>query len=716
MTETEIKEKNEQIPIALKLQKWDEVFYVVRDLEKFYFENFYIKKDRKKLDCFIINYDNNIKTYYIDFNNLEISIWLNFHNLKEIEKKLENNYKLLYSDNKIEIDKIKKPEFPLSWNWSFSQKNYSVYEFEETFREKLPNIISNFDWTVSYITLNKIIHPFIFWNNTKLNEWLLKLLDSDFKDIKKWLDIIPIFFIEWWTYHLIDKDFKIIESKSIKWWDLHIWNTKIFDKKNLDVVFYPSYWLKKDFLNAMFQKIDYWLNSNNQKSTIKKEEKNHWKYFYTDEEILKEITKTLSALENNIHKEFSIQTEEKYIHQIKNLTPKTIIDFYNKTAWKLENIWNQKIISEDVRESIDNETNRALKVLLKNLKQNLNNEKSIIRSEDIKKKLISRINRFLQTYLYEVADIHDFEITHKFVYDIYYWKIHKLYKKLFTDLILSFNLINKHESDFMKSVNDIFEIYSYLELKDILDDVLKDIWYETKDDFKNCFYYENEDKNKNDILKYENKYDWISNFKEVKYKDKKCYLEYENNENKIRYIFWDILTHNFNKKRLDYINNRDSFNNFKDHNFQNILWESFKMWSEKLTPDISIDIYEKKGKKLKKKIIFDSKFSVFRYWDLEYPNPHYFKEELHKYRKIYDKNISWEFKSFIDTIFILYPWNISEKDLVQFNSLNNTIKSSYNMLLIPIYLNQDEKVKNYIKTILKNELENLEKQNLNNKY
>jgi hypothetical protein len=56
----------------------------------------------------------------------------------------------------------------------------------------------------------------------------------------------------------------------------------------------------------------------------------------------------------------------------------------------------------------------------------------------------------------------------------------------------------------MKSVNDIFEIYSYLELKDILDDVLiKEKKYISKDNFKNSFY----DEDKKDILKYEDKYD-----------------------------------------------------------------------------------------------------------------------------------------------------------------------------------------------------------------
>jgi hypothetical protein len=157
----------------------------------------------------------------------------------------------------------------------------------------------------------------------------------------------------------------------------------------------------------------------------------------------------------------------------------------------------------------------------------------------------------------------------------------------------------------------------------------------------------------------------------------------------------------------------DSSNNFKDFNFQNILWESFKMWTQKLTPDISIDIYDKSRKILKKKIIFDSKFSVFKDWDIEYPNPYYFQEDLHKYRKIYDKNNSWEFKSFIDTIFILYPWKIIEendsekvkiKKIEKFKSLNNTINSSYNMLLIPIYSNQDKKIKDYIKKILREEI------------
>lgn len=627
-------------------------------------------------------------------NNLDGIKYFNYEEIKNIKKDLL----FLPIEHWSKFDKLSKVSFQ---DWSFYQKNYSIYEFEETFREIIPEIITTSDYKISYITLDKINHPFIFWNNTKNNENLFKK-DNEKKSEKfdkiNSEKIIPIFFIEWWTYHLIDKEFKIIESKAIKWWDLHIGNSKIFSI-NLDVVIFPSYWLKEDFLNEMLWKINYWLFSENKKTILWQDYKKSWKYFYTETEILKEITNSIAILQDNLHKELSQVEEEKYIHQIKNITPKTLVDFYAKTWWKLENIWDQKIITQEFKENIDNNTNRILKSLLNKLKKQLTNEQNIIKVPEIKNKLKSRINRFLKDYLDKVQELPDYELDHKFIYDLHYGKFNKLYNKLFKELIISFNLLNKNDDNYLKSINDIFEIYSYLELKDILDEILKEKSYISNDDFKTCYYNEN----KKDILKYEHKYDWISDFKEIKYKDKKCYIEYENDKNKIRYIFWDILTHNFQKDKIncDFIDK----NNKIKYDFKNILWESFKNTSWKLTPDISIDIYNKKDKKLKKKIIFDSKFSVFKDWDLEYPNPHYFKEELHKYRKIYDKNHSWEFKSFISTIFILYPWNILKEDLEKFKSLNNSIKSSHNMLLIPIYSNQDEKVRDYIKNdLLKNEL------------
>jgi hypothetical protein len=53
----------------------------------------------------------------------------------------------------------------------------------------------------------------------------------------------------------------------------------------------------------------------------------------------------------------------------------------------------------------------------------------------------------------------------------------------------------------------------------------------------------------------------------------------------------------------------------------------------------------------------------------------------------------------------MYPGNIQDSGLKKFQSLNNIIKQSYNMMLIPIYDPQDSSVRDYVKSLLRTEID-----------
>ena len=164
------------------------------------------------------------------------------------------------------------------------------------------------------------------------------------------------------------------------------------------------------------------------------------------------------------------------------------------------------------------------------------------------------------------------------------------------------------------------------------------------------------------------------------------FLEYKIDENLIfKYIFWDKAE----KQNA----------HFLEEDFSKILWKNFRNNSEKLTPDISLEIFDK-SKNLRKKIFFDVKFSSFKDFNLklDYPNPKYFKSDLHKYRKIWYENEK-KFRSKAEKIFLLYPWNITEKNFEEFKKLNHLTEKSYNMVLIPIYYKFWEK--NFLREYLK---------------
>ena len=254
-----------------------------------------------------------------------------------------------------------------------------------------------------------------------------------------------------------------------------------------------------------------------------------------------------------------------------------------------------------------------------------------------------------------------------------------------------------------------YEFFAYLEFKEILEEIfLEKFWKDLRKNFlnlrkrflledlweiKNLENYENFSEENKKSLKKINLNKKIIRF-EDEFSDKKIeknkkefwFLEYKIDENLIfKYIFWDKAE----KQNA----------HFLEEDFSKILWKNFRNNSEKLTPDISLEIFDK-SKNLRKKIFFDVKFSSFKDFNLklDYPNPKYFKSDLHKYRKIWYENEK-KFRSKAEKIFLLYPWNITEKNFEEFKKLNHLTEKSYNMVLIPIYYKFWEK--NFLREYLK---------------
>ena len=293
--------------------------------------------------------------------------------------------------------------------------------------------------------------------------------------------------------------------------------------------------------------------------------------------------------------------------------------------------------------------------------------------------------------------------------EIFFEKFWKDLRKKFLDLEKRFLL---SENDFKKILSDE---KNFLADKNNFEKFLKnfhwDYWElenfseENKKNLKKIFY-------KHKIIRFEDELSEILKNNFSKNLKQFWFLEYKINENlTFKYIFWDKIKPNDEKIK------------FLEDDFSDILWKNFKNNSKKLTPDISLEINYKKNINWKltnfsKKIFFDVKFSSFKDFDLnlDYPNPKYFKSDLHKYRKIWYKNKknienNKNFKSKAEKIFLIYPWNISEKNFEEFKKLNHLVEKSYNMILIPIYQWFWEKkfLREYLKEKIFWEIKNLMK-------
>lgn len=275
--------------------------------------------------------------------------------------------------------------------------------------------------------------------------------------------------------------------------------------------------------------------------------------------------------------------------------------------------------------------------------------------------------------------------------DSYLWNEKTFSKEEFLNPVKNTNYVNFFSQK--------YEFFSYLKFKEILEEIfLEKFWKDLKEnlkkdysnlrkrfllenfnDLKNLEDYKNySEENKKSlkkiildkkIIRFEDEF-WYKNTK--KENKEFWFLEYKINENlNFKYIFWDKTEKNNS--------------HFLEEDFSKILWKNFRNNSEKLTPDITLEILNNK-KNIKKKIFFDVKFSSFKDFDLklDYPNPKYFKSDLHKYRKIWYENEK-DFHSKAEKIFVIYPWNITEKNFENFKKMNHLIEKSYNMILIPIH-------------------------------
>ena len=272
--------------------------------------------------------------------------------------------------------------------------------------------------------------------------------------------------------------------------------------------------------------------------------------------------------------------------------------------------------------------------------------------------------------------------------DSYLWNTKLFSKEEFTNPVKNTNYVNFFSQK--------YEFFAYLKFKEVLEEIfLEKFWANLKKNYinlNNRFLRKNENK----IIRFEDEF-----LKTDTEKNKKqfWFLEYlintKNVELKFKYIFWDKI--------------KENNSHFLEEDFSSILWKKFKNNSLKLTPDITLEISDEKNN-INEKIFFDVKFSSFKDFDLklDYPNPKYFKSDLHKYRKIWYKN-NKQFLSKANKIFLIYPWNINKENFEEFKKLNHLVEKSYNIVLIPIYHWFWEKIflKNYLKEIFTKEIKNL---------
>lgn len=712
------------------------------DLSKFsikkinynYLQNYkkYLLEKYKESSPEIINFIQNI--YY-----LPKEYWDKFDGIKDITFD-ESKFK---TDNKLSLywfqqKKWQEFDYIINQDIFWVDKKYTFNKVKKTKENKLFQLL----------TLDKIDTKDIFLideNISKNNKDLIEKYESNFENFHK--DILPVFFVEWSSYYVLDKDFNKIDYYFIKY-DTKIWNnTKYFSWIwEIDFVIFPYKWLDW-FVDQMIK----WLNNN-----LKKEswDLKSWKVktsikqtnFYTNKTILKELDKILKKLRNNLNKTLEETQSEDYLYNIKQIDNRVLLDISSKIDYKvwddlqekLKKISHQKIVNYSKVVSLDNVNNRLLKYIIKKIYIFIKDNEKLKSKADTSMKLIKSLLYDLDEVI-DIQNIWDINIDNSIIMNYEYFSLLKLYNDWFKFV----NWLSTHidEDDFIKSITKIFELYCFEHIKELLEEI------EFEKDVKIDF-----EKSKSQVInKTEKSYVSHQEFISDKFADKsqwidtEWFLETDFKWNKLRLILWDIYhkwtsiqknVKDFENKIFNVLDDKSNIyrynkmslihkekeqselkllypENYQSLDYTWIFWKEFNFnkfdWNDIMTPDLSIEIRDKNSNFITKTIIFDAKFSAIideLTW-LETPNKERFTG-LQKYKKIWYLDSEWIFKPFLESpIMIMYPWNITNDKLKTFKTINNILKQNNNMLLIPIYSNQDEEVKIYIKDLLKNELENI---------
>lgn len=296
---------------------------LIKKVDYNYLQNYkkYLLEKYKESSPEIINFIQNI--YY-----LPKEYWDKFDGIKDITFD-ESKFK---TDNKLSLywfqqKKWQEFDYIINQDIFWDDKKYTFNKVKKTKDNKIFQVL----------TLDKIIKSnkvfLIDENNKENNENLFKEFENSFENFHK--DILPVFFVEWSSYYLLDKDFNKIDYYFIKY-DTKIWNnTKYFSKVwELDFVIFPYKWLDW-FVDQMIK----WLNNNLKKDSWDfKTWKINWNIkqtnFYTNKTILKELDKILKKLRNNLNKTLEETQSEDYLYNIKQIDYRVLLDIATKVNYK----------------------------------------------------------------------------------------------------------------------------------------------------------------------------------------------------------------------------------------------------------------------------------------------------------------------------------------------------------------------------------------------
>lgn len=699
-----------------------------------------------------------IQNFINDLYYLPIEHWDNFNNLINEDKGVKFDLEKFKNDNKLSLynfQKSKWQEFDYIINQEIftKNKNHTFSKVRKTQKDSIFQVL----------TLDKISDSrdvfLIDENNEKQNKELLEKYENYFENFHK--NILPVFFIEWWSYYILNKKYEKIDYYFIKY-DTKIWNKNKYFAEiwELDFVIFPYKWLNW-FIDEMVTNLNKKLIKENTdlkawkvKSTLKQTQ------FYTNKRLLLQLNDILKRIKNNLQKNLQETKSEDFINDIKYIDHRVLQDIASKIDYKpwdnlqekLKEISHQKIINHKKEITLDNASNRMVKFILKKLLKEIKSNAKLKNNPYNQVKNIKDILYELDE-VFDIENIWDVNIDTQILLNPDYFKLFKFYNDSFR--FISWISTDIDEDNYVKSVSKMFEIYCFETIKDLLKDI--DFENSKKIDFKKSeskvLHEEWEKKKKTST--YISHEDFIKDKfadKKSKWVDIEWFLQSNFNWNKLRLILWDIY-HRWNVIH-DYIEtvkiNVDKIldikseekqkkdieikkiteksllypENYRNMDYSWIFWDEFnfckldnskfyknnkdlKMPAENImTPDLSIEIRDINNNIIKT-IIFDAKFSAI--WDeinqIEIPNKDRFRE-LQKYQKIWYQDSEWVFKPFLkNPIMIMYPWDINSGNLNTLKTINNILKQTNNMTLIPIYSDQNKDVKDCIKEILKEEIE-----------
>jgi len=522
-----------------------------------------------------------------------------------------------------ELSKYIEENNKLDFN-KFYQENYAIFETPYDKNESILNIKNT--EILGYINFKK-------WNSYIKNKVLERKINLN--------PISHIFFIEGGKYSVYNNDLTKIDNFFFhrRKGEIGIFTQNIKKLWKANFIIYPSKIIDNCFLERVINNINYIFPE----AIIDSK----WWFIKKTETINNKILEDL-ANQLIITKNFPIkEIKQKYIakkdFEISKYSLNQKLENYILEKWWWEEISDEEPIPiEKVYINYNSKENQAILYILESISKRLNT---------------NVFQKIIEKYKKEWVKSRKLEIPQKIYQHPVFLELIKVYNQTMKCISSkAYKIENIRENidiwyDNIKSFTYIYEIYCFLQFKTFLEQIGVNFIERLEDKLYN--------KKTRNIISYDKNH-------------KKWFLEWFLDSQNTKIYFLDKI----------YSNNMRNHTFWQKDNDYKFLWEQFKKinWKDGLSPDITLEIWNQL-------IICDVKFSSFRDYksQLDFPNPDYFIETLHKY-----KRISTNGKINTNPIIIFYPWHISKENINKFEDMQNIIMRFYNMFIFPIYDNWDK--------------------------